>query len=359
MRRSTTTGRRAGFTLVELIIVIGIIALLAGLLLQAVVKVKDAGQRTVTRNEIGQLGVGIENFKSTYQVTYVPTALILCSDYAAAAQANPTWAPALQDSQQYMSKVWPKANFANRPGPPNPPSPPNPFPPNTLITLDGNQVLVFLLGGIAPTDNRFTGGGWQGNRSGFLNSPINPFNLFNGVAYEPALIPSAQPPATWARDPARPKGPFYDFKPEQINSDAHVLDPYKYPYYYFSSKIGNDYNFFGIYQPALNPTNNPLGFNTRAGYGGVPANSPLPSGGTSPPVDVPPMHPFVGLDGKFINANGFQIISAGKNNLPGPGGWDTVNNVPLRYEAGIGEYNPGGRGGDDQSNFARGILSGD
>src|SRR6478672_4622559 len=100
MRRSATTGRRKGFTLVEMLIVIGIIAILAGLLLQVIVKVREAGPRTANRNDIGQLGIGVENFKSTFQVQYVPSALILCSDYAAAAQANPTWAPALLDSQQ-------------------------------------------------------------------------------------------------------------------------------------------------------------------------------------------------------------------------------------------------------------------
>jgi prepilin-type N-terminal cleavage/methylation domain-containing protein len=347
MRRSATTGRRAGFTLVEMLIVIGIIAILAGLLLQVIVKVREAGPRTANRNDIGQLGIGVENFKSTFQVQYVPSALILCSDYAAAAQANPTWAPALLDSQQYLSKVWPKANFRNQP---SPPAVPDPFPPNTLIALDGNQVLVFLLGGVPPTDQRFTGGGWQGNRSGFLNSPTNPFNRTPFTPQGPVCVS----PATGADA----KGPFYDFKPDRVDSNGHFLDVYKYPFYYFSSKNGNDYNAFGIYNPPLNPTNDPLGFTTLAGYGGIKGGSPLPNGGTAP-ADVPPMHPFIGLDGKFINPNGFQIVSAGKDNLPGPGGFDPVNKVPYRYEAGIGEYSPGGRGGDDQANFHTGPLGGD
>jgi prepilin-type N-terminal cleavage/methylation domain-containing protein len=348
MRRSATTAGRAGFTLVELIIVIGIIVLLAGLLLQAIVKVRDAARRAYTRNEIGQLEIGVENFKHTYDVKYVPTAIILCSDYAAAAQAYPTWAPALQDSQQYLSRIWPKANFKNAP----PPALPNPFPPNTLITLDGNQTITFFLGGVPPGGDpspqkyRFPSA-WQGNRSGFLNSPVNPFN--RDVNTNLCMSPPTG---------AEAKGPFYDFKPDRVDDFGHALDPDKWPYYYFSSKNGNDYGFFGIYQPALNPNNEAWGFTTKSGYGGVPPSTPLPSGGTSPPLVIPPMHPLVGLDGKFVNPNGFQIISAGRDNLPGPGGWDSINNVPLRFEPGIGDYSPGARGGDDIANFARGPLGG-
>jgi len=61
MRRSGTIRRpAAGFTLVELIVVIGIISLLVGLLLAAISKARDAGPRAQTKAEIGQLGVAIE-----------------------------------------------------------------------------------------------------------------------------------------------------------------------------------------------------------------------------------------------------------------------------------------------------------
>src|SRR6478609_6539080 len=105
MRRSATTGRRAGFTLVEMIIVIGIIAILAGLLLQVVVKVRQVGPRVQTKHDISQLESAIANFKSTYDVKYFPSAFILTSDYSQPA-ANPQMAAALQDSYQFYSKTW-------------------------------------------------------------------------------------------------------------------------------------------------------------------------------------------------------------------------------------------------------------
>src|SRR5262249_47326657 len=105
MRRADTNRRlAAGFTLIELLVVIGINVLLAGLLLPAVTKVREAAVGATVRHEIGQIGVGVENFKSTMQVQYIPTALYLTNNY----NQNPG-SVALQESRQFISKVWPKA----------------------------------------------------------------------------------------------------------------------------------------------------------------------------------------------------------------------------------------------------------
>jgi prepilin-type N-terminal cleavage/methylation domain-containing protein len=72
-----TTRSRRGFTLVELLVVIAIIGILIGLLLPAINAAREAGRRASCLNKVRQIGLGFQNYASTFNNTFPASASLV------------------------------------------------------------------------------------------------------------------------------------------------------------------------------------------------------------------------------------------------------------------------------------------
>lgn len=280
---TSRTSRRGGFTLVELIMVIAIIATLIALLLPALGSVRQTMTITEVRQEISQLEAAIASFKAEYGVE--PPSSITLYETAAGWQGSNAQA---RDSRAKIRKIWPDFNFAvdrslnddngdglidgmdnTTDGP---------------FTLTGDTCLAFFLGGSFPANK---------GHVGFSSDARNPFQF------------------TGSSSLATRKGPFFDFEAGRL---------------YVGNGTDN-YQYFPVYVDPIDGQSSPYVY--ASSYDGIGYDeTDTDSDGKCETSDM--MTGFdgnfcayrteAGADGAYWKPNSFQIVSPGFDGEYGLGG---------------------------------------
>lgn len=140
--------RRAGFTLVELLVAISIIVLLVALLMPAINATRVNARKAEVTVDIRALENALSEFKAEFN-EYPPSRITL----------YPPGEPWDNRSRTIIRRYWPSFNFAASGGLSSTSVPAG------GVTLNGAECLVFFLGGIND----------EGAPSGFSKNPATPF----------------------------------------------------------------------------------------------------------------------------------------------------------------------------------------
>lgn len=229
---------RGAFTLIELMVVIAIIGILAGLVMVVAGKVKDNMGVTQARSDMSQLKAALDNFKSEIGV-YPPSRIRLYQTFAA--QLADTSAKS-QDAIFVLTKIAPRiadsssawtASGITWGG-----SGSGPW------DLEGDQCLVFFLGGWQTLSSGIPG------CQGFSSDPRNPWQAPSAAGetrkgayftFPPAKLVSLHTSATTASPGSNAFFSFLDSYGTSNGAGSAVGS--SKPYAYFSAGRGsNNYN---------------------------------------------------------------------------------------------------------------------
>lgn len=311
---------RPGFTLVELLMVIIIIGILAGLLIVAVGPAIGTANTAVVKAEINQLDVALNNYRDTYGS--LPPTMVTWGDSTSSPFSGNSTVESLYDENQkqqrfvrHVRKAFPRyrADWLGMGGTIYNVTK---FPKGgsyvlencDLKTMDAAEALVFWLGGM-PKIWKANDEEYEVELTGFSKDPANPFlPEYDWVTPGPGTVgthyqPERTPPL-FEFDTRRLVDTDKDGWPEYVpdlggsSSDAA-------PYVYF------DAGTYGIF-PYYPPNNHPMMASASTSWG---IARPYLIRYTSTTNDLP-------LPASYAAADAFQIICAGAD-----GKYGTLNGV--------------------------------
>ncbi|WP_010588031.1 type II secretion system protein [Schlesneria paludicola] len=320
VKPSTPTKTRKGFTLIELMIVIVILAVLAALLLPALGRARGSVRQAAVRAEITKLEGAINAFKARYGVE-PPSRIVLYEDPSVAGAWNNSPNAEALDSLATLTQIWPEFNKAlprdwNGDGDMT----------DSRAELTQGECLVFFLGGIPNNGS----GGVGFSPRGFSKDPANPAAL--GGSRE---------------------GPFFEFDVQRLVDVGGQVGFPEYkdtfpgqrnPYLYFSSYDGAGYReqLSGVTYPEYGSTGPSIAYRQGAL-----------------------------LISATFKSKSFQIISPGQDFTYGPGGpyvagaqdplpgWATSSTAPAGWVGPTLSFSSADRVSerDNITNFSNGVLA--
>ncbi|SFJ50853.1 type II secretion system protein [Planctomicrobium piriforme] len=285
---------RSGFTLVELIVVILIMAILVAMLLPAINNVRRTAREAQVTIDIKNLEKAIADFKLKFNGAEVPSSFKIC-------ERASDWGTSTADKNALATirQLWPNVDTSVDLGDVN-----GNGTPNEIYTLNGPECLVFFLGGVCATANSSGQIVAQDGTAG-SESPNTP-TIWAPLGF------STNPSKPFSRGGTR-VGPFIEFDSGRLKDGTtasstsgvmpEYLDPLPNqiaPYLYISSYGGRGYNFSGANITTNNNDLSPLTFITY-----YKSNVVIPH-----------------------NQKSFQIISPGFDNEYGSGG-EYASGTPL------------------------------
>lgn len=297
---------RGGFTLVELMVVVVIIAILIGLVLPAIIGVRQRAREAEVKNDIAKLEQAITAFKVEFGIE-PPSQITL---FAASADWNNPMLANSTRSMNLIRQIWPRFDFSDCGGASNGMTftvPGGATP--TRLDLNGAECLVFFLGGMIDQQS--------GAFTGFAKDPANPFTpratITNrqGPFFE--FVGALRiPPSATAGD-GNWSGRLTDKDADWLPEYRDTLPQQTMPYVYFSAASGSYRTApttagmaISMSNPWVNTDNRDASnsANTLMNYAYYVSFSPF----TSPAMSAP------------HKPKAFQIISPGSDGLYGTGG---------------------------------------